>query len=73
MKFIIDSYPDFCPNCAKKLRTRDKELRRYQLEDFSLGASQQCDCGAEFQYVPVAQIVDLAAKHGDSMWDEKQE
>ena len=66
MTFIIDCYPDFCPECGMKLSASEKESRKHQLEDFNAGASSQCDCGARFQFVPCNAIQLVASSFGDA-------
>jgi len=50
MKFLINFYPNHCPNCGKSLNIKEAENRRWQLQDFKAGAAFRCVCGAEWQY-----------------------
>jgi hypothetical protein len=60
MRFITETYPNFCPKCGVK-RSRPPDM-----QDWEAGCAHVCDCGAEWQRVPDVAIICLAAAHGDS-------
>lgn len=60
MIFLTDEMPNFCPGCGKEHKTDS-----YAASDFNAGASSQCKCGAMWQYVPTAQLVEASRLHSN--------
>ena len=58
MIFLIDEAPTCCPSCGATVH-----YDRYASEDFHAGASSQCKCGAMWQYVPTAQLVEASKQN----------
>ena len=58
VKFIVDSPANFCPNCGKKIPWEIATI-----ESFYFGVPCNCSCGAQYQYVPGFEILDLAGRY----------
>lgn len=52
---LTDTMPKFCPQCGKT-----HPADQYASQDFDIGASSQCKCGAMWQYVPTRDHVDAS-------------
>jgi hypothetical protein len=62
MIYIIDQPPNYCPQCARDLRPLWKTGNR---SDFHAHASFSCPCGAQYQKVTTALILNAADEEGD--------
>ena len=63
MIYIIDQPPNFCPQCGKDLRPNWKD--QFNRADFHAHAAHTCKCGAHFQKVTTALILNAADEEGD--------
>jgi len=60
MIFLCSEVPIACACCGKSL-----QFDTFGREDFMMGASSRCSCGALFQHVPTDSIIEYAGRHGD--------
>ena len=64
MIYLINQWPTHCPNCGNaKALPQDIHAR----SDFFAGCSHSCKCGAKWQYVETAKLIEATRATGD-MW-----
>lgn len=54
MFYLTDTYPAYCPACARTPMANDEQRRI-----FYFGDTQQCACGARFTHLSPAKIAEL--------------
>lgn len=69
MIHLTDVAPSFCPGCGDA-----KTWDGFAQQDWVAGCSMRCRCGAWYQRVPTADLVEAADRHGDlKQWADQTE
>jgi len=64
MIFLINEWPAHCPKCGEERGTpRDVHAR----SDFFAGCSHSCKCGAKWQFVETATLVETTKATGGDL------
>lgn len=64
MLFLSDVLPRFCPMCGEP-KGDNLAWEDANAAPFAHGESITCDCGAQYQYVPRAAILEASKPWGD--------